>query len=58
MDAAVEQMLATMHGIEALPTPSAATLGPILKSVVKLDSKPVDNILMIGQTFSEHLSNL
>ena len=52
VDTAVEQVMATMHGIETLPTQSAVTLGPVLHAVVKLDSKPVEALIDTGSPVS------
>ena len=52
VDAAVEQVMATMHGIETLPVQGTVTLGPVLRSVVGLDSKPVHALIDTGSPVS------
>ena len=49
---AVEQVMATMHGIETLPTHGIATLGPIPKCTVTLDSMPVEALIDTGSPIS------
>ena len=42
---AVEQVMATMHGIETTPVQGTVTLGLVLRGKVKLDSKPVEALI-------------
>ena len=49
---AVEQVMATMHGIETTPVQGTVTLGPVLRGRVELDSKPVEALIDTGSPIS------
>ena len=52
VELAVEQVMATMHGIETTPVHWTVTLGPVLRGRVELDSKPVEALIDTGSPIS------